>query len=130
MTCLFTRFKYSSGGLTFFPTSPEPPYLVLSPTTIQLSGSGPNKNRQEGSHPHQAIIHPEYQELFVPDLGADRVCRFKRREDGSWKIQGHIGYAGGGGPRHVAFYGEYFVHESSQKSYSSIIIRRLSFHTP
>lgn len=96
--------NYSSGGVTFLPISPEPPYLILSPTTIRLSGSGPNKIRQEGSHPHQAIIHPEYQELFVPDLGADRVCRFKRREDGSWKIHGHIGYASGGGPRHVAFY--------------------------
>jgi len=73
-----------------------------------LIGSGPNK-RQDNPHPHQVIIHQEYQELFVADLGSDIVRRFKKASDGSWKPSGHIGFGLGGGPRHVAFYGMLYL---------------------
>jgi 6-phosphogluconolactonase (cycloisomerase 2 family) len=73
-----------------------------------LNGSGPNK-RQNISHPHQVVIHEEYQELFVADLGSDIVRRFKKASDGSWKLSGHIGFELGGGPRHVAFYGMLYL---------------------
>lgn len=71
-----------------------------------MIGSGPNK-RQDISHPHQVLIHQEYQELFVADLGSDIVRRFKKAVDGSWKLSGHIGFGLGSGPRHVAFYGKF-----------------------
>jgi len=43
----------------------------------------------------------------VPDLGADVVRRFKSGDDGSLRFRGHIQYALGGGPRHVAFHDGY-----------------------
>src|SRR6478609_6449237 len=36
---------------------------------ITYSGSGPNKERQEGSHPHQAAATPDGSKVLVCDLG-------------------------------------------------------------
>ncbi|PPQ91256.1 hypothetical protein CVT25_006373 [Psilocybe cyanescens] len=96
--------NYSSGSVAVLPVSGNPFQVTAVPTTVQLSGFGPNKSRQEGSHPHQVILHEEYQEVFVPDLGSDCVSRLKKSNDGSWKLAGHVGIEAGGGPRHVAFY--------------------------
>lgn len=52
------------------------------------------------------IIHDDHQELLVPDLGADKVWRLTKANDGSWQSIGHIEYEAGSGPRHVAFHGE------------------------
>ena len=97
------RYQYNSGtiGILSLSSSSE---FAGSTTSIQLNGSGPNK-RQDISHPHQITIHEDYQELLVADLGSDIVRRFKKTSDGSWKLSGHIGFELGGGPRHVAFYG-------------------------
>ncbi|KAF8627761.1 hypothetical protein AX17_006126 [Amanita inopinata Kibby_2008] len=104
--------NYSGGGIALLPVSPNPPYfLTSSPETIELTGSGPNKARQQTSHPHQVVLleDEEYQELLVPDLGADRVCRFKKAPDGTWKLEGHVQYEPGSGPRHVAYHGTYHI---------------------
>jgi 6-phosphogluconolactonase len=42
-----------------------------------FSGSGPNPVRQTRSHPHCICIHPEDNTVFVCDLGADRIIRFR-----------------------------------------------------
>ncbi|KAF9012735.1 Lactonase, 7-bladed beta-propeller-domain-containing protein [Cyathus striatus] len=97
--------NYSSGTVAQFKVSTEAPYLVSSsPNVLTLVGSGPNKDRQAGPHPHQVVIKDDYQELIVPDLGADRVIRYKKSSSGLWELQGHIQYESGGGPRHVSFY--------------------------
>jgi 6-phosphogluconolactonase (cycloisomerase 2 family) len=75
--------------------------------SIQLHGSGPDKSRQQSSHPHQAVVYEKYQELLVPDLGSDSVWRFKRNDDGLWQLIGHVGFEAGGGPRHVALHGKH-----------------------
>ncbi|KAF6746800.1 Lactonase, 7-bladed beta-propeller-domain-containing protein [Ephemerocybe angulata] len=101
--------NYSSGNISVTPisiTSSESPFLSDSSYSIQFSGVGPDKSRQEASHPHQVILHPKYNELLVPDLGADIVRRYKKDANGRWQFQGHIGFESGGGPRHVAFYGD------------------------
>ncbi|KZP28429.1 3-carboxy-cis,cis-mucoante lactonizing enzyme [Athelia psychrophila] len=97
--------NYTSGSVTFIPLVPDAPFLKSdsSTTNIQLSGSGPNE-RQLGSHAHQVILHPERQELLVPDLGADKVWRLLKGDDGKWVIRGHVAYTPGSAPRHVAFY--------------------------
>ncbi|KAF9444533.1 putative isomerase YbhE [Macrolepiota fuliginosa MF-IS2] len=104
--------NYSSGTLGFIPLADSSPYLLTSSSTkkVQLAGTGPNAARQEGSHPHQVFILDEFQELLVPDLGADRVSRLKKAADGTWIPIGHIQCELGGGPRHVAYYnGELFT---------------------
>lgn len=107
--------KYASGSLAFIPLLSampfEAPYAVKfgEPVTIQLKyntepDSKRNQARQEASHAHQAILHPTSDDLLVPNLGADEVCRFQKTDTGKWESVRSIQYKTGGGPRHVAFY--------------------------
>ncbi|KAK2467398.1 hypothetical protein APHAL10511_000633 [Amanita phalloides] len=100
--------NYSGGGVAFLPISAEPPYLLTSsPDTVVMSGHGPNKDRQQTSHPHQVVLIKEYEELLVPDLGADKVWRLKKDSSGLWKLQGQIQYEPGSGPRHAVYHEGY-----------------------
>lgn len=85
-----------------------------------FQGSGPNKERQDQSRPHEIIDSPDGKFVYVPDLGADQVHVFKYAEsntagarhqdennDGSeCKLQPlpAVKVAPGDGPRHMAFY--------------------------
>ncbi|MCG3149623.1 MAG: 6-phosphogluconolactonase [Verrucomicrobiae bacterium] len=40
---------------------------------FRYSGTGPNAARQEASHAHQAAITPDGRQLFVCDLGSDKI---------------------------------------------------------
>lgn len=40
---------------------------------VTYEGSGPNRERQEKPHPHQAVVSPDGGRLFVSDLGSDRI---------------------------------------------------------
>ncbi|KAK4055652.1 hypothetical protein OIV83_000198 [Microbotryomycetes sp. JL201] len=64
-------------------------------------GAGPNAERQEKPHPHQATLDPTGQWLFVPDLGADAVRIFVTGEELQQADQAHI--LPGNGPRHIIF---------------------------
>lgn len=77
-----------------------------SPSILQFRGSGPNKSRQEGSHPHQVYFVEELEEVLVPDLGGDSIYRLRKNPQDSWSIVGHIGFEAGGGPRHAVYYSE------------------------
>ncbi|KAI1790335.1 putative isomerase YbhE [Ganoderma leucocontextum] len=98
--------NYSSGTFAAVPLSVEPPHIVPGESVIvPFTGTGPDKDRQEASHLHQVVPHPTYQEIFVPDLGADKTRRLVRdATDGQWVEKGAISYKAGAGPRHVAFY--------------------------
>ena len=88
------------------PLSTEPPYFLAAKSdTTPFTGTGPNADRQEGSHLHQVAPHPTYDELFVPDLGADKVRRLVRGSSGRWVEEGAVDFKPGSGPRHVAFHG-------------------------
>lgn len=52
--------------------SPEKCGKILS-----FSGSGPNPVRQTKSTPHCIQVHPEDQTVYVCDLGADQIVRFR-----------------------------------------------------
>ena len=99
------RAQYTSGHFTTIPLSHEPPHLVAEQSTIvHFKGTGPNKDRQEGSHPHQIYIHPTRGELLIPDLGADITRRFTKGSSGEWAPNGEVKYKAGSGPRHVVVY--------------------------
>lgn len=98
--------QYLPGALAVLPIMPEQPYFVdPSPEVIPFKGVGPNKERQEQSHAHYAVKIPEYDEVLVADLGADKIWRLKK-EDNQYVIRGEIPFAAGAGPRHFAVYGE------------------------
>lgn len=96
--------NYSSGKFVSIPLADAPPYLVEhQAASIQFHGTGPNRERQEASHPHQVFVHPERNEILVPDLGADKTLRLVK-EEGVWTIKGEVSYPAGSGPRHLAFH--------------------------
>jgi 6-phosphogluconolactonase (cycloisomerase 2 family) len=85
-----------------------PPYF-LPPhhLPVEFKGSGPHKDRQSSSHPHQVISHND--EVLVPDLGADKVWRLRKDAEGRWTVHGHVSSESGSGPRHIVVYGKDFA---------------------
>ncbi|MEV4178494.1 beta-propeller fold lactonase family protein [Nonomuraea sp. NPDC049709] len=69
------------------------------PIVLRHEGSGPNAERQEGPHAHQAVFHDGL--LHVSDLGTDEIRRY--RLDGTPLEP--IRMSPGTGPRHFAFSG-------------------------
>jgi 6-phosphogluconolactonase (cycloisomerase 2 family) len=102
MCSLSLNVQYSGGTILAIPLSSTPPYL-LEPKQgpISFEGSGPNKSRQEASHPHQVIVHRD--EVLVPDLGVDKTWRLKE-EEGGWKVVGSLSHGAGKGPRHAVIH--------------------------
>ncbi|KAM5537091.1 hypothetical protein V8D89_009237 [Ganoderma adspersum] len=97
--------NYNSGNGLFVPTESEDPLEFVSSYT-------PVTFNAPVSHPHMALEHGN--EVFVPDLGADKVWRLV--EDGApgvFKVQGQIDQPAGSGPRHIAVRGNtlYTLHE-------------------
>ena len=96
-----------SGNLVAVPIADEGHNLKTSGAQIlAFTGSGPNRERQEGPHTHQVVFHPDNNELLVPDLGSDVTRRLRKDSEGLWRVEGEVRYAPGSGPRHVAFYGK------------------------
>ena len=90
--------NYGSGTVTLFPTGIDGRLLPMADSQ-QHRGNGPNAERQESAHAHE--VHPMGSTLVVPDLGTDRVHRY-RVEDHRLVADGHVALAPGSGPRHVA----------------------------
>jgi 6-phosphogluconolactonase len=70
---------------------------------IEYHGSGPNKERQESAHAHQAMTSPDGKWLYVCDLGSDKIWRHSTAEIRS-EPDGFTNVPGGSGPRHLAFH--------------------------
>lgn len=70
---------------------------------IEYQGDGPNKERQESSHTHQAMTSLDGRWLYVCDLGSDRIWRHKA-DDLKSEPDGFTVVPGGSGPRHLAFH--------------------------
>ncbi|MFI7223818.1 lactonase family protein [Nonomuraea angiospora] len=69
------------------------------PIVLRHQGSGPDPERQEGPHAHEAVFHDGI--LHVSDLGTDEIRRY--RYDGT--ALEPIRLEPGTGPRHFAFSG-------------------------
>jgi len=97
--------NYSSGTLSVYSVNNDG--SLGSPATIQHSGTGPNKQRQEGPHVHCTVISPDNKWLYVPDLGIDKVMIYKFDEKtGKLTNNAKDGFAAaesGAGPRHITF---------------------------
>ncbi|MFO0791428.1 MAG: lactonase family protein [Pirellulales bacterium] len=101
--CLFTA-QYGTGTVAAFPLEADGRIRPRS-ALIRQSGTGPNKARQEGPHPHWVGADPADRFLFVPDLGADKIFIYEMDlAAGTLKPHGHGTCPPGSGPRHMAFH--------------------------
>jgi 6-phosphogluconolactonase len=95
---------YSDGSLALWSLRAEAGRLP-APQRIALSGSGPDKVRQEASHAHFAGFLDGGSRFAVTDLGADSVTFFRLVPDGQgWRAEADevVHLPPGSGPRHLA----------------------------
>ena len=85
--------NYADGSAAIFPLDAQG-MPAGDPIVHRFSGSGPNKERQEGPHAHFVLFTED--ELSVVDLGTDTLHRL----DLAGNLLGTITFAPGSGPRH------------------------------
>jgi 6-phosphogluconolactonase len=109
---------YGGPGVTSFKLDERGIPRMVS--ELAHSGSSVNQSRQTSPHPHAAHFSPDGSEVFVPDLGTDRV-EIYRADSATAKLErsASIAVAPGSGPRHLAFDGSgaaaFVVHELSSE---------------
>ena len=97
--------NYVTGGVSSYPIEQNGALSKMS-SLMTAHGSGPDKERQDGSHAHEAIITKDNARVYVPDLGLDRI-RIYRIDPSTAKLVPNdppFAKTGAGfGPRHLAF---------------------------
>ena len=86
--------------------------------TFSLSKPGPNAERQDSPHPHEAVLDPTGQYILVPDLGADLIRVYAIDPDTQALTEKTPFTApAASGPRHIAFYNPYGVSDKNATTY-------------
>jgi 6-phosphogluconolactonase len=98
--------NYDSGNIASFPVMTDGTLRTAS-GFVQHSGSGPDKERQEGPHAHWIGTSPDNQFVLAADLGLDQVIIYGfDSSQGSFmpRLSGFAKVNPGAGPRHLAFH--------------------------
>jgi len=99
--------NYVGGNVAVFPIQNNGK-LDASVDLAQHSGSGANKERQEGAHAHSIMLDKNNEFAFANDLGIDKVMIYQfDAKSGKLKpnaAQGFFQAKAGAGPRHLAFH--------------------------
>ncbi len=107
-TCrLVFAASYGEGRLKVY--SLEGGRLIENILDHNYEGKGPNEERQEHSHAHQAVLSPDERWLYVADLGSD--CLWIHDMDDLSAPPRSVKTPPGKGPRHMVF------HRESQRLY-------------
>lgn len=94
--------NYGSGTLSVFKT--ENGKLLPIAQHIIYKGSSINESRQTAPHAHNVVISPDQQDLYVVDLGTDKVHRHHLNADGTVdESDKPVSIKPGNGPRHIVF---------------------------
>ncbi|MBR5545852.1 MAG: lactonase family protein [Clostridia bacterium] len=94
--------NYLTGSVAVFPV--ENGVLGQRIQLVEHTGCGPNEARQECAHIHQCVFRPGTNELFVCDLGIDKVVVYGQNPGtGLLSLKEEITMPGGMGPRHLVF---------------------------
>jgi len=79
--------------------------IETSVDTIQHTGSGPNKLRQENAHIHFANFTPDGNYLYTIDLGLDKLSVYSIKDGNFNELSDKsISLKPGSGPRHMDFH--------------------------
>lgn len=135
--------NYTEGSVSVYPVSENgaiQPYVQ----NFQFSEGSINKQRQDRSHVHAAVFSPDFKQLFLPDLGADKIRSYMFDSDKTEPLQTaqppYIASASGSGPRHLTFHPDgkfaYCINELSgtidaylYDNFSLESIQRIATHT-
>jgi 6-phosphogluconolactonase len=97
--------NYTSGTFAIFPVGTDG-RLGAVIQTVGDTGSGPNRQRQEGPHAHDVVFDAANRFLLGVDLGTDRVLVY-RFDAGTGRLTPNdppsSSVPAGAGPRHLAF---------------------------
>ncbi|SFB92421.1 6-phosphogluconolactonase [Parapedobacter composti] len=98
--------NYSGGSISVFPIQADGRLGKLK-QLVQHKGSGPDPDRQQGPHVHSAFFSPDEKQVYVQDLGTDKIQVYDYRPESPDKPlvpagQPFVKGTPGGGPRHVA----------------------------
>ena len=98
--------NYESGSLCVLPIQ-DGGWLGEATDVVQLHGSGPNPQRQEGPHAHMILPGPGGRTIWAIDLGTDKIMRYHLDPDRGRLVPADPPWAQlapGTGPRHLAFH--------------------------
>ena len=97
--------NYGTGGVSAYPIGADGRLGEMS-SLMTAKGTGPNAERQEGSHAHEVVISSDNRLAYVPDLGLDQI-RLYQLDTSTAKLTPHdppfAKQSPGMGPRHLAF---------------------------
>ena len=109
--------NYTSGSVPAFPIEHDGKLGAMS-GLMTASGTGPNKERQEGPHAHETVLSPDNRFAYVPDLGLDEIRIYRVDAHGAKLTPSDppvVKTEPGSGPRHIAISSDgkfaYAVHE-------------------
>lgn len=93
--------NYSGGSISVFKTDSKGD--VVREKNIEFYGKGIHKTRQEGPHIHSVYMTPDSTQLWICDLGTDRI-RVIDKSSLSHREADDILLPEGSGPRHMCFH--------------------------
>lgn len=114
--------NYSGHRVTVHPLAPDASADAV--LEAEFAGSGPNLDRQAGSHPHQAVLDHDRDRLLVPDLGSDRirVVGLARLPEALERDErADIVIHPGAGPRHLVIAGDLAITANELDRTASVI---------
>lgn len=95
---------YAGSALSYWGAPANASLVPDADITFTLDGPGPDPERQDAPHEHQAILDPTGQYVIVPDLGADLVRVFSFDSTGALTEEDPLEAKAGSGPRHAVFW--------------------------
>ena len=99
--------NYTGGSVGVVPIEKDGTLGPLSDLVALKGEPGPDRVRQEGSHPHNAVFDPSGKFLAIPDLGLDRIFVFRLDAANGKLIPNDPPFVATrkrAGPRHIAFH--------------------------
>ena len=98
--------NYGGGTVSVVPIKDDGTLAAMS-CSIQHTGSGPNKKRQDKPHAHSIDFDPTGKLVLAADLGTDKLMLY-RLDAATGKLTPadppHVSTPPGGGPRHFDFH--------------------------
>ncbi|HMK26641.1 MAG TPA: lactonase family protein [Chitinophagaceae bacterium] len=95
--------NYSTGNFSILPVSVKG-VLGKASQVIQHKGSGLDTTRQRSPHVHAVFLKKNNYDLYVPDLGIDKIMTYHFDAKTGRVIPSKLGYVSpgaGSGPRHI-----------------------------